>query len=483
MSAKKTHQRQPAKQSARSKTKPQTHQIQKKNDTEGLQGLNDPTRLDALPADKSAQRLRQDTIRQMQQKYGNAYVQSRLAQSKPLVQAKSTKTSGNGKKPQVQITPNGSTATVQRGFFSSLWKGVKKVGSGIAKGFKGAGSLISKGARSLWGGIKKGAKAAGKVASSIWKGIKKGAGAVGRTANSIWNSIKKGTGAVWGGIKKGAGAVAGAAKFVWGKIKKGAGSVWKALKKGANAIWSGVKWVSGQLWTKVKGIFHRAIGWIIKLPTRLKRLFSHLWKGVKSLKPWSLKWWESLGKASTWKGFLKWLGTAGIYALEAAGIGEVYETAADFIKFNTRPLTGREVAKAKVVFKNAINYDLVRVDHNAVLGPSWTKREYVSFNTINAWGPLTDHTLIHELTHVWQYQHMGAIYMPRAIHAQGTPEGYNYGGIAELRKRQKAGQGISSFNLEQQGEITGDYYVAKTSGSTIAADLATYEHFIKDVRR
>ncbi|MGD2049226.1 MAG: hypothetical protein PVH03_07010 [Chloroflexota bacterium] len=483
MSAKKTRQRQPAKQSARRKTQIQKHQKQNNNDTDGLPGLNGPTRLDALPADKSTQRLRQDTIRLMQQKYGNAYVQRKLAQSKPMAQAEATKTSGNEKKPQVQITPDSSTATVQRGFFSSVWKGVKKVGSGIVKGVKGAGSLISKGARSLWGGIKKGAKAAGNVASSIWKGIKKGAKAVGRTASSIWSSIQKGAGTVWSGIKKGAGAVAGAAKFVWDKIKKGAGSVWNALKKGADAVWSGVKWVSGQLWTKVKGIYHRTIGWIRKLPTRLKRLFSHLWEGVKDLKPWSLKWWESLGQASTWKGFLKWLGTAGIYALETAGIGEVYETAADFLKFNTRPLTGGEIAKAKVVFKNAINYDLVRVDHNALLGPSWTKRAYVSFNTINAWGPLTDHTLIHELTHVWQYQHMGAVYMPRAIHAQGTPAGYNYGGIAELRKRQKAGQGISSFNLEQQGEITGDYYVAKSNGGTSAADLATYEHFIKDVRR
>jgi hypothetical protein len=174
MSAKMTRQRQPAKQSAKRKTQTHSHQTQKKNDSEGLQGLNGPTRLEVLPADKSSQRLRQDTIRQMQQKYGNAYVQRMLAQSKPLAQAESTRTSGNEKKPQVQITPDSSTATVQRGFFSSVWKGVKKVGRGIAKGVKGAGSLISKGARSLWGGIKKGAKAAGIVASSIWKGIKIG---------------------------------------------------------------------------------------------------------------------------------------------------------------------------------------------------------------------------------------------------------------------------------------------------------------------
>jgi hypothetical protein len=482
MSAEKKRNRRPVSQSARRKARSHADQLHKKKDNERLPDRNGPFNLDALPVDKSAWRLRQNTIRRMQQLHGNAYVQRLLARSKPSVQAKASKSSGNGKMPQVQITPTGRSSTVQRGFFSNLWKGIKKVGSSIAKGFKKAGSWISKGARSLWRGVKKGAKAAANVASSIWNGIKKGAKAVGRTASSIWNSIKKGAGVVWSGIKKGAGAVAGAAEFVWGKIKKGAGSVWKALKTGADTVWNGLKWVSGQLWSKVKGIFQRALGWITKLPARLKRLFSHLWNGVKSLKPWSLKWWESLGQANTWKDFLKWLGETGVYVLETAGIGEVYETMMDFIKFNTRPLTDPEVEKAKIVFRNAINYDLVRVDHNAVLGPSWTKGAYVSFNTINAWGPLNDHTLIHELTHVWQYQNMGAIYMPRAIHAQGTPENYNYGGMAGLRTRQAAGKGISTFNLEQQGDITGDYYVAKTGGGTSAADLATYEHFIKDVR-
>jgi hypothetical protein len=207
-------------------------------------------RLADLPAGKSAKQLRQDTIIRMQQRYGNAYVQRMLAQSK------STKVNGAG--PKVQITPRTNTATVQRGFWSSLKRGFKKLGRGIARGFKKVGSFISRGARSIWGGIKKGARAAANVAGSIWKGIKKGAKAIGRTAGSIWNSIKKGAGAVWQGIKRGASAVAGAAGFVWDKIKKGAGSVWQALKKGANAVWTGVKWISGQLWSKVKGIFHPA---------------------------------------------------------------------------------------------------------------------------------------------------------------------------------------------------------------------------------
>jgi hypothetical protein len=287
----------------------------------------------------------------------------------------------------------------------------------------------------------------------------------------LWGSIKKLGKTIGGGIKKGAQAV-------WGGVKKGAG----AIKKALGYIWTGAKWVGQQLWGKLKGIFYRVVGWIKKLPGRLFRLFKHLWAGVKSLKPWSLSWWQSLAEASTWGDFLKWLGTSAIYILEAAGIGEVYETVTDFLKFNTRPLTSEEIGKARKVFGSAIDYNLVRIDEHALLGPSWTDREYVGFNTINGWGTLDDHTLIHELTHVWQYTQMGAIYMPKAIHAQKSG-GYEYGGIAELRRRQTAGKRFTSFNLEQQGQVLGDYYVDKMNGGLPEADMQTYEYFVGQVRQ
>lgn len=280
---------------------------------------------------------------------------------------------------------------------------------------------------------------------------------------------------LWGSIKRGF-------KKVGRGIKKAAKGAWKGISTAGKAIWTGTKWLGRQTWYKLTGIFYRAIHWVKKLPARLGRLFSHLWQGVKRLKPWSLKWWKSLGDLGTWGDFLKWTGKVAIDLLEAAGIGEVYETIMDILKFNTRPLTSQEIAKAKTVFGSAIDYSLVRVDEAAFIGPSWTNRAYVSFNTINAWGGLDDHTLIHELTHVWQYSRMGAIYMPMALHAQSSG-GYHYGGVAELRKRQAAGQGITSFNLEQQGDILADYYIGRTKATLSAVDLATYEYFVKQVRR
>ena len=294
----------------------------------------------------------------------------------------------------------------------------------------------------------------------------------------LWGKIKK-------GVKKVGKAVASGAKAALGGVKKGAKAVGRGVKKAAAMVWTGAKYVSKQLWTKVTGIFNRLFNWVKKLPSRVGRLFVGLWEGVKSLKPWSLSWWESLGNLSTWGDLLKWLGARIVDLAEIVGVGEIYETVADFIKFNTRPLTGAETGKAKSVFRGSIDYSLVRVDQHAAIGPAFSKRPYTSFHTINAWSDMDDPTLIHELAHVWQYEHDGAIYMPQAIHAQKWGGGYDYGGKVELNKRQAAGQGLPSFNREQQAQIAEEYYAIKTGQPAVYARGATeadYSHFTADLQ-
>ena len=114
-------------------------------------------------------------------------------------------------------------------------------------------------------------------------------------------------------------------------------------------------------------------------------------------------------------------------------------------------------------------------------------REFTTFHTINGEeGKIDIGTLIHELTHVWQYEQAGAIYMPQAIHAQGTPEGYDYGDIPGLSVAKTAGRGILSFNREQQAQIVEDYFLIKKKlkpliGSGTVADLPLYAHFVREV--
>ncbi len=131
------------------------------------------------------------------------------------------------------------------------------------------------------------------------------------------------------------------------------------------------------------------------------------------------------------------------------------------VKPNTRRLNNREKALARAVFGDRIDYARVRIDERAFIGCRRFRFAYVGFNMINSWGPLSDAHFIHEMVHIWQYQREGAVYIPRALWAQRTPEGYDYGGEAGLRSAVAQGYTLEDFNYEQQGDIVADYFCLK----------------------
>ena len=121
----------------------------------------------------------------------------------------------------------------------------------------------------------------------------------------------------------------------------------------------------------------------------------------------------------------------------------------------SRPLTDGEIALARSVFDNAIDYDLVRI----VRGKWWPlqPRGIVMAPTGNIhfhpadprWSedfskaPLEQQgLLIHELTHVWQSQTRGRFYLPMMRHPFCR---YSYDLIP--------GQSFDRYGLEQQAEI------------------------------
>jgi len=89
--------------------------------------------------------------------------------------------------------------------------------------------------------------------------------------------------------------------------------------------------------------------------------------------------------------------------------------------------------------------------------------------------------LIHELTHVWQYQHMGWRYFFKAIAAQVRigSKAYRYGGEQALQQIHIQGFLLNDFNLEQQGEIARDYY----RGLVIGLDTSAYQPFIDQLQQ
>jgi Domain of unknown function (DUF4157) len=278
------------------------------------------------------------------------------------------------------------------------------------------------------------------------------------------------------------GAFAGAGEAIWGGIK----AVGKGIATAAGAVWSGIKWLGTQLWDKLTGVLMRATDWVRRLPARIGRLLSDVIEGIATVRPWTAAWWKSLAHVSTWEHFLSWVGTVVLDLLEVGGIGELAETANELVKFNTRALSSHELAYS--VFGGSIDLAMVRIDERAVIGPAFTKRAFTSFHTINAWGKLADYVLVHELTHVWQYENAGAIYMAQAVHAQiSRGQGaYDYGGPAGLQAARAKAQGLTGFNREEQAQIVEDFYRIKhgipphVPGGTVS-DLPLYAHFVKTV--
>lgn len=179
-----------------------------------------------------------------------------------------------------------------------------------------------------------------------------------------------------------------------------------------------------------------------------------------------------------------------------------------------RPLTPLEIAEAELVFGSGLDYTRAFVFE----GATWTdfidnigatlqkrKRDPGSHNAITlgntSYFPISIRTsaevlasgdyghmtwLIHELTHQWQYQNLGWRYLRLALHVQLTEGRRSYDYAREHGSREKAlneamklGRKFANFNLEQQGDITRDYYYNLKQKQ----DCTPWEPFIDEVRK
>ena len=151
-----------------------------------------------------------------------------------------------------------------------------------------------------------------------------------------------------------------------------------------------------------------------------------------------------------------------------------------------RRLTHLEYDHLYPVFGDSVPYGRIRIDERAYLGPRSHRFCYVSFHTINSWGPISLAILVHEVMHVWQYVHDGACYIPRALAAQHTPAGYDYGGYRGLTATRHFGE----FNYEQQASVVEDayrlsrgLYVRYLGGVDVATAPSLLQPFLQQVRR
>ena len=128
-----------------------------------------------------------------------------------------------------------------------------------------------------------------------------------------------------------------------------------------------------------------------------------------------------------------------------------------------RPLSDAEVQLLRGVFGDGLDYKPVRLVRMApfIAGINGS-RAFVLGNTLNL--PSIDYDalwrgdkakawlLVHECTHVWQYQHHGLGYVAESLWAQGFGEGYDY--VKALR----AGKPWKKMNPEQQAQLIQDAF-------------------------
>ncbi|NRB65542.1 MAG: hypothetical protein HRU40_21420 [Saprospiraceae bacterium] len=221
------------------------------------------------------------------------------------------------------------------------------------------------------------------------------------------------------------------------------------------------------LWTKLSLCWLRLIQAFWWMPRRFKRA----WRYSLCYFP------VSIAKAGVYVVDLFCL------TVEMLGVMEWYECVADMGKWKTRGLKPEERSAAQGIFGDSICWDRVRIDEQAFIGTRRSGICYVSGYTINLWGPISQELLIHELMHVWQFHHQGLAYIPRALRAYYSREGYNYGGVRQLREMAAKGKTLMDFNYEQQGDIIADYYRLRIGrppqwGFAGIADMDVYEFFI-----
>lgn len=180
-----------------------------------------------------------------------------------------------------------------------------------------------------------------------------------------------------------------------------------------------------------------------------------------------------------------WLHTAGAYVFDLVGGPELVQFLIRNLTSN-RSLTSQEMETARSVLgENAIRYKDVRVADRGfllfVFGLN-RRRAFATWHTINVpadrWQNLP--LIIHELTHVLQYEKVGSVYIGQGLGAQFRlgPGAYDYGGTEGLTAAMAAGKHYSDYNREQQGQIAQDYCQRWLEGLM----TATYEPFIEELR-
>jgi hypothetical protein len=295
-------------------------------------------------------------------------------------------------------------------------------------------------------------------------------------------------GDVWEGIKSAGRAVGGAISSAAEWVGARARDVGRFLTGAAE--WAGERLRDAAMWV---------VNLIRDLPARLTRLATTLWEGLAGVVTFIPEAIQALASGGL-GGFASWLwekakrGGAWVLTLlsrvfDVLGGPELLEFILHLVT-KARPLTGEEVtAGSSVLGPSAIRWGDVRVSEGGLLELVFALnqgRAFVTFHTINLPSGEGIDTVVHELTHVYQYERAGSVYLGQALHAQAArgAGAYNYGGPVGLVAAKNSGKHYRDFNREEQAQISQDYYkyVILGQGTLTADERQAYDFFIGELR-
>jgi Domain of unknown function (DUF4157) len=167
----------------------------------------------------------------------------------------------------------------------------------------------------------------------------------------------------------------------------------------------------------------------------------------------------------------------------------------------SRALTQDEIDYAHEIYLESVDYTKIRITRDSTLAVGAPRTIGNTIHLKSDWGhfkgdtlDLTEEgmlTLIHEMGHVWQYQHTGLAYIPLSLIAQlrAAVHGGTRTGAYDWHTPHNEGTPWEYWNPEQQAEAIEDYnkFYRKQQDGTITPaemrELNTLLPYIEKVRR
>lgn len=153
----------------------------------------------------------------------------------------------------------------------------------------------------------------------------------------------------------------------------------------------------------------------------------------------------------------------------------------------SRPLTSGEVALAKSVFGDSVDYSAVKISDGKFVGfhpegtamaPNGNLYMYGCYHAdYSQESVMTQSLFIHEMTHVWQYQNKILAPIAEAVklnikHKFNYTAAYNY--TLDGKKD------LLDYNMEQQASIVQDYFALKNDPKSVLWSNCDNDECAKD---